>query len=598
MNITLRTIALAFMAFICAPSHAATETEEASIKEYTARLIASMPSDLGLDNDEYFALLVQTAQAHLQDGTAALAELTFQRALSIGEEIYGVNSLQLRAPLLGLGDVYASREMTGEAAELWRRSLNIAEQELGKGNLSLREELTRLSEVDGARKLEFASRTAALNERAQLDGTIIPQGPTIGTDSEICPAREDGHGVERRDVFYATARVRGNLEVPSKAYENRYDADGGPYYGVVEVTLPCDRDLGEIPRPSFIKLEFRAKRGTHVVLENIRELSDEDEFWSRARDEMMATTRQEALVFVHGFSVSFEGAALRTAQLASDLEIDGIAFFYDWPSRANLFRYNTDREVATSEPIAREMAEFLKGVAEQTGAERINVIAHSMGNEPLLRGLRVLSQGGYDEPLFDEVVFASADVAIANFEAILGETRDLAKNMTSYASGGDWALSYAGSRVDFLRAGHVNERTSVDGVTTVDTTAVGSGFIGHWDYAGLDDLRSVLWFSAPPSARCVLSAKSAPWDWLHQPACEEAVFKRAVLLLRARGYQTAMRDLEHTAAFYRTDTELSESERREKLQRTEAVRNEIIRLCPSTRLCEIGPLTVPMEVGQ
>lgn len=595
MQITLTTIAFALFASIAAVSDAANETDVTSIEEYTTDLVNSAPSDLRLNTDEYFALLIQIGQAHLQDENAELAELAFQRALSIGEQAYGTNSLQLRAPLLGLGDVYANQEMTKKAERLWRRSLIIAEQELGKDNLSLREELKRLSGLNIPAKRQFTSKTAELTEKAQFDGKIISQGATLGTDSEVCPAREDDYGVERRDVFYATSRSVGDLMVPSKAYQNGYDVDGETRYGVVEVTLPCDRELGEIPRPSYTKLEFRAKRGTHVVLENVRELSDEDEFWSRASDEMEASSRREALVFVHGFSVSFEGAALRTAQLASDLEVDGLAFFYDWPSRASMFRYNTDREVATSAPIAKEMAAFLKGVAEKTGAERINVIAHSMGNEPLLRGLRVLAREGYTQPLFDEVVFASADVATANFDEYVRETRLLAQNMTSYVSGGDWALAYAGSRVDFPRAGHVNERISVDKLTTVDTTAVGASFIGHWDYAGLDDLRSVMWFSAPPGARCVLSERSAPWDWLHQPACEEAVFKRAVFLLRARGYQTAMRDLQYTAAVYRTDTELSESERRAKLQRTEAVRKEIVRLCPSTGLCEVRPLTVSVE---
>ena len=52
----------------------------------------------------------------------------------------------------------------------------------------------------------------------------------------------------------------------------------------------------------------------------------------------------EAFIFLHGFNVTFEEAALRAAQLGCDLAIPGVTAFYSWPSRG---------EVAAIQPTKR-----------------------------------------------------------------------------------------------------------------------------------------------------------------------------------------------------------------------------------------------------
>ena len=52
------------------------------------------------------------------------------------------------------------------------------------------------------------------------------------------------------------------------------------------------------------------------------------------------------LVFVHGYNMSFAETAMRTAQLAYDLNFPGIPFFFSWPSAGQLTGYLRDAETA------------------------------------------------------------------------------------------------------------------------------------------------------------------------------------------------------------------------------------------------------------
>ncbi len=92
-----------------------------------------------------------------------------------------------------------------------------------------------------------------------------------------------------------------------------------------------------------------------------------------------------ALVFIHGYNVTFDHALFRTAQLVRDLNYDSAAFVFSWPSKGNFMRYGTDR--ASADKAAGSLADFLGMVEAATGVETIHLIAHSMGNRVLLPAL-------------------------------------------------------------------------------------------------------------------------------------------------------------------------------------------------------------------
>ena len=95
------------------------------------------------------------------------------------------------------------------------------------------------------------------------------------------------------------------------------------------------------------------------------------------------------MVFIHGYNVSFEEAALRAAQLGYDLGIAGVMAFYSWPSQGTLQGYAAD--AASIEASEAFISDFLTRMATTSGVARVHIIAHSMGNRgycgPLI-GLR------------------------------------------------------------------------------------------------------------------------------------------------------------------------------------------------------------------
>lgn len=92
-----------------------------------------------------------------------------------------------------------------------------------------------------------------------------------------------------------------------------------------------------------------------------------------------------ALVFVHGYNVTFENAVRRAAQLARDLSFDGPVAAFSWPSKGRFWRYGLDR--AAADVAAHELVAFLRQFSDATGVARIHVVAHSMGNRVLLPAL-------------------------------------------------------------------------------------------------------------------------------------------------------------------------------------------------------------------
>jgi len=186
----------------------------------------------------------------------------------------------------------------------------------------------------------------------------------------------------------------------------------------------------------------RATDASHLLIRS-KQVLDEAQFRVRAR-EQMARSRlyaQSALVFVHGFNVSFDQALQRGAQLARDLNFDGPLFVFSWPSQGSVFRYGTDR--ASADAAVADFADFIGQVADATGAGKIHLIAHSMGNRVLLPGLVKIAgdPAGRLRARIGEVVLAAPAVPEADFAAWLD--RIVAHGIdrfTLYASSADVAM--------------------------------------------------------------------------------------------------------------------------------------------------------------
>ncbi|MEE8099396.1 MAG: alpha/beta hydrolase, partial [Hyphomicrobium sp.] len=280
--------------------------------------------------------------------------------------------------------------------------------------------------------------------------------------------------------------------------------------GQATVTVPKHHTTTAIERPwSFSVLGFKVIEGSedvrrHFTIRDIRLLSRED-FIKAARQQLGAakTFKGHAFVFVHGYNVTFDNALYRTAQIAYDLGFDGVPFLYSWPSGGGLTGYLYDRDSAAQS--VGYLRQFVELVATESKATRVHLIAHSMGNVPLLYALEQirLTGGLKGGAALSQIILAAPDIDRDVFEMLAAEIGGVSQGVTLYASSADKALLASGTIAGgMLRAGDVPpppaEPLVVKGVETIDVTATSTDFFGlnHSGFAEktalLSDVRILL----------------------------------------------------------------------------------------------------------
>jgi len=265
--------------------------------------------------------------------------------------------------------------------------------------------------------------------------------------------------------------------------------NGEVQLGVCEVTIPKTHDPGELEAPSILKLELREDATRHVVLQKTQPLAG-DEFHQRLRDRVAVSPGEELFVFVHGFNVSFENAARRTAQMAHDLKYEGAPVFFSWPANDKFLLTYAQDETNVSW-AAPHLKRFLLDIARNSEAKSINVIAHSMGNRALTAVLRDLELEFRDDSrLFNQVVLAAPDIDAEDFrQNIAPYIQRTSRRITLYASSNDQALAASQLVHRYPRAGDSGRGlVLVPGIETVDVSAIDGGPWGHSYYGSSDPI--------------------------------------------------------------------------------------------------------------
>ncbi len=302
--------------------------------------------------------------------------------------------------------------------------------------------------------------------------TLKPQFGTRGMSSAFTVVR----------IFYATDRA-----VVAEGFSLRYlgtkTEKGSLAYGSCEVSIPETHAIAEIERPSIWRLEFHADPEKHMILQKV-ESAQKDRFFKDVSGSVSASPAKQAFVFVHGYNVSFEDAAIRTAQLAYDFGFKGAPIFYSWPSEGRLLGYFAD-EKSVADTVA-ELKQFLQDVADRSGATTVHLIAHSMGNRALLAAVSELAaDAGFKRfDTFSSLVLAAPDVDRATFTTQVAQIGKNRSRITLYVSDRDQAL-IASHRLFHMapRAGEGGSNSLVmPGIDTVDVSRLSMDALGHSYY--------------------------------------------------------------------------------------------------------------------
>jgi esterase/lipase superfamily enzyme len=232
----------------------------------------------------------------------------------------------------------------------------------------------------------------------------------------------------------------------------------------------------------------------------------------------------EALVFIHGFNVTFEEAAERAAQVAFDLEFKGVPMVFSWPSRGNPVLYARDEN--DIEWAIPHFEEFLRLALGESGASTVHVIAHSMGNRALARALGSLqaqaTAGGGAK--LRQIIFAAPDIDRDTFVDLARKFQGKAERFTLYGSSNDRALRMSKLVHGYPRAGESGAAlTLADGVDSIDASAVDTSLLGHSYYGSRNPILSDIFYlireGLPPDQRYGFRAgeREKRKYWVYKP---------------------------------------------------------------------------------
>lgn len=305
-----------------------------------------------------------------------------------------------------------------------------------------------------------------------------------------------------RSILFATDRRVTGFCDPSNFFSGHPDASPteAMSYGACEVALPIERKIGTMASPHIWKLEFKPDLRKHVVLLHVARTSRE-EFLAAASEISAESDANEALVFIHGFNVSFESAARRTAQIAHDLQFPGAAILYSWASLGRLDPHAYAHDLDSIGVTIPRLVSFLADL-RNTGIKTIHVIAHSMGNQALTEALRRMETPSDTIP-FRHIVLMAPDVNAIVFRDLAAAIRSKAERVTLYVSPRDKALSFSRWRSMYPRAGEVIQ--VYPGIDTIDASDVDTSLLCHSYFAGsrsiLGDMFILFKHGHPPEKR-------------------------------------------------------------------------------------------------
>lgn len=278
--------------------------------------------------------------------------------------------------------------------------------------------------------------------------------------------------------------------------------------GRVFVRVPAAHRVGELGSSWWTRLRRLDLRDDRLRVERV-EPRDRDAFFAELRD-VAAGVRAggeapHALVLIPGYNNSFEDAAIRAAQIGYDLDVLGPTAFFSWPSRGKLAGYTADE--AAIEASEAAIAGFLVDFTGRCGADKVHVVAHSMGNRGFLRALQRIAASAETRGRvkFGQIFLAAPDVDRDLFLDLAGLYREHGERTTLYASRGDLAVHLSARVHDAARAGYLEPYTVAAGVDTVVVPDFDIDLLGHSYFAQaerlLADLRELMRRGTPVAWR-------------------------------------------------------------------------------------------------
>jgi esterase/lipase superfamily enzyme len=312
--------------------------------------------------------------------------------------------------------------------------------------------------TNGAHRLTAVASDRDKSARVDVDVVVSNAVPQLSAGATV-------------PVFFATDRRK--VQAQTIGYGAERNTSGEMSYGRFDVQIPKNHRYSRMERPTRFWAEAGAK---HFVITVRRELP-RGTFFKEVSAQSGTTKRKQALVFVHGFNVSFEDAIYRTAQIAYDMAFDGVPILFSWPSTESLSIRGYMADAATIDWAAVHLRQFLEDLSQTAGVDEIHIIAHSMGNKALMGA--IASMTTLNNKKFGRVILTAPDVDAGVFEQLARAIQQRSIATTLYISSFDHALHAAGLLQRYPRAGDSSNGPLVlPGVDTIDASELDTDLIG------------------------------------------------------------------------------------------------------------------------
>lgn len=306
-------------------------------------------------------------------------------------------------------------------------------------------------------------------------------------------------------VWFATDRKRVRVADGVARFDSEAPADHLTF-GACDVFIPQSHKPGSTGT-AWWRRWIRLEADDSLKVHGIHALPH-DVFWTALASRLATWWKpgeRNMFVLIHGFNVSFEGAAIRAAQIGYDLKVPGEIAFYSWPSRGSAAAYSADEATITAS--VPHIAQFLHELSERSGAERIHLFVHSMGNRGFLRSLERLVADGRPTLRLGQVFFCAPDEDVRTFKDTVNRYPHEFERRTLLVSPDDQAVFLSRWKHRYSRVGYVPPVTVVDGIDTIQVGGFGLLDLGHGYFASaapvIKDMREAIETGRSASERTV-----------------------------------------------------------------------------------------------
>jgi esterase/lipase superfamily enzyme len=361
----------------------------------------------------------------------------------------------------------------------------------------------------------------ARSDRGRKRRAVAPPPPAPGGEAELAPPQPTrkaiGSGADTGNIIEITTYFATNRGRPGKgATASQYDAKVSPLtYGRALVTIPRTHAPGSLELPSIWRLQMQPDPNRHFTLKAVNALGV-DEARAEMERKLGELPSKAILVFVHGYNMSFDETAMRTAQLAYDLDFPGMPFFFSWPSAGQVTGYLHDTESAQ---LSEDAFDQVLDDLSRLPAGEVYIIAHSMGSRIVSQALRSRVDRGKSTASLKELLLAAPDINADLFRTSIAPRLKamLGTQTTVYASSSDLALMASKAVHGYRRVGETAGGVFVyPGFDTVDASAASIAMraFGHSyltdSAAVLKDIKSLLRQKLSAKARGLAEAGTRP----------------------------------------------------------------------------------------